>query len=464
MSKSYTQALCDNLANISYKDLPRDVIDQVKRITCHVIGVAIASAPMNTTKNAKYLAERRGGIPEATIWGGKGAKIPAELAAFANATQADALDWEDCSWTGHPSAGAVSAAFAVAEARGLSGADYITAVATAYEGYQRIAMAVQPSHERVKAHGWGISSWQIFASTFAAAKLLGFDADRFNQAIGATIYATPGATSLHSQPGVKSNIYHFAHGTDAYSGIFAALITEAGFENGRDFLDGQKGYWSIVSDRHDPSWYAAREQGNWLIRETYIKHWPANMWVQTPLELLDHVWRQRPFTADEVVSIKLTPVSTLTATDYKESTRSTLDAQFNAGFCLASYILDPTPSSAWFAEDRLNDARVIELASKVAQSGDPHTPQDNFDIFKSKSFPTTSIRVELSDGTILEHEMTYPKGHPKNNTTLEEEYELFRTITVPFIGEEKAEAFIEGIKNLENLETLEPLAAQVSMA
>lgn len=458
MKKTNTQQLSEFIADLKYEDIPKEVIEQVKRLTLHTIGVSVASASIKQAHNAIKLAEDNGGVEEATVWGGSGKKIPAESAAFANGTQADFLDWEDCSWTGHPSAGAIPTAFAVSEAKNKTGKDYILAVVAAYEGYQRIAMAVQPSKEYLKTHFWGLNSWQTYAATFAATKLYGFDAEKTNQAIGATLYATPVATNLHSNGKSNSDIYHYAHGTAAYAGLFATKITELGFDNGKDYLDGNKGYWSMVSDKNDEEWYTKDLGKRWLILDTYIKHWPANMWIQTPLEILDGIYKEHPFTAEEVKSVKLSPITTLTANDYTKTARKTLDAQFNAPFCLAAYILNPNPGGHWFTEDQLERKEVLELASKITEHGEVVTPNDNFDKFKQGDFPTMTIDVELKDGTVLTKTAAYPKGHPKNNTSLEEEYALFKNITAQYIGEKQADTFIEGIKNLENLENLNELA------
>lgn len=456
---SYTQQLSDFLAALTYKQIPNSSIEQVKRLTIHTIGVSLAAAPIDQTQNAIRLSEENGGKPEATIWGGNGIKVPAESAAFANGTIADILDWEDCSWTGHPSAGAIPAAFAVAEARKKSGKEYITAVVAAYEGYQRIAMAVQPSREFYKTRAWGLSSWQIFAASLAAAKLLGLDAKKINQTIGATVYAAPGAVGLHADGNAKSDIYHYAHGTDAYNGIFAAKIAELGFGNGYDYLDGQKGYWSLVSDQVDTSWYTKDLGKKWLIEETYIKHWPANMWVQTPLELLDAIYQEEQFRAEDVKEIRLSPTTSLTRLNYRETAKTTLDAQFNLSFCLAAYLLQQNPGAHWFMKDQLEREEVLALADKVKSIGDVKTPTDHFDVFKTGSFPEMTLEIDLKDGRTLKKTMRFPKGHPQNNTTLAEEKELFKKIAVPVIGKEKAEGFLEQIDQLENLESLEQAAA-----
>ena len=113
----------------------------------------------------------KGGVGEATVWGSDGKKVPAREAAFANGAISDIMDWEDCHWTGHASAGAVPVALAMGEKLKLSGKDYMTAVVAGFEGYTRIAMAVQPSKEFLKVGSrWGLVSWQIFAASLAAAK------------------------------------------------------------------------------------------------------------------------------------------------------------------------------------------------------------------------------------------------------------------------------------------------------
>ena len=66
----------------------------------------------------------------------------------------------------------------------MSGKDLITAIVAGYEVYQRIAMAVQPSEERRRTKGWGLTSWQIFACIIPIAKLYGLDARKVDQSIG----------------------------------------------------------------------------------------------------------------------------------------------------------------------------------------------------------------------------------------------------------------------------------------
>lgn len=449
--KTTTQRLAEFIAELKYEDFPEAVVDEVKRLTLHVIGVSLAAAEIQQTKDVISIVEQKGGVEEATVWGRTGKKVPVQEAAFANGTIADIMDWEDCSWTGHPSAGAIPAAFALSEAKQLSGRDYITAVVAAYEGYQRIGMAAQPTLEHRNRYGSALGSWQIFAASLAAAKALGLDAEKINQTIGASVYAAPVPTNRHAAGRTKSDIYHYQHGTNARNGVAAADFARLGIGNGMDYLDGKNGYWLYVSDQVDESWHTLELGKRWLILETYIKHWPANMWIQTPLEVLDAIYQEHPFAPEEVEKIRLSPDTNLTSVKYSETGKTVLDAQFNASYCLAAYILDQEPKAAWFSEEQRVNPRLLELADKFEAYGEKTNPGRNFAVFQTGSFPQMTVEIVLKDGTVLKKTGQYPKGHPRNNTTFEEEAALFRKITGQVLTPEQTELFIEKIARLESI-------------
>ena len=143
--KKYTQIIADYLSELKYEDIPAEVIERAKLVTLHTIGAAIAAVKTEAGSNIIDVAKTLGnGGKEATIIG-DGTKVGLGNAVLASGTLADLLDWEDCSWTGHPSAGAVPTGLAVSEAYHKSGKDYLTALVGGYDVYQRIAMAVQPS-------------------------------------------------------------------------------------------------------------------------------------------------------------------------------------------------------------------------------------------------------------------------------------------------------------------------------
>ena len=112
----YTQKLADYAVDLKYENIPEEVIERAKMLTLHTLGVALAAKPIELSDSAVKIAEAANGGKggESSVWLG-GNQLSMASAAFANGTLADMLDWEDCAWGGHPNAGAIPVAMAVAE-------------------------------------------------------------------------------------------------------------------------------------------------------------------------------------------------------------------------------------------------------------------------------------------------------------------------------------------------------------
>lgn len=452
----YTRLLGKYASELKYGDLPEEVIEQAKKITLHTIAVAIAGMNVPTAKKAVEMVRAKGGMPEATVWG-TNLKVPVEEAGFANGTTADTLDWEDCTWTGHASAGAIPAAFAMAEKQGADGKRYLESVVAAYEVYQRIAMSVQPdlSNYFGKGKGWGLVCWQIFSSTVAASKVLGFDGDQIAAAITKGAYLTPltlGDTGL-------TDTYHVAHGVSARCGINSALLTEIGFEPYLDGLDGNSGFWRQICDQVDWSWLDRDLGRDYLIMQTLLKHWPVNVWIEAPLDGLDRLRRKYQFKAGDISKIRVSPQLDIYTDKGMSRPYVFMQAQYSVPHCFAAYLNDPFPSENWFTEEsRQEKGRIAELSRLVEFFGPEMDRYEAFLIFMNRDFPETTVEVILKDGATFRETLKYPKGHPQNNYTFEEEREHFLARTTPFIGAEKAGKFIDAIEHLEECPDISEIA------
>ena len=137
-------ALSQFAVNLKYEDIPAEVIEMAKKMAIQTIGAALASKEMDFTQSVLDFSKKYSSGPADATLMLDGRKTSLLGAVFANSIISDNIDWEDCSWTGHPSAGLVPAALALAEARGKSGKDFLTAIIAGFEVYQRIAMVIQP--------------------------------------------------------------------------------------------------------------------------------------------------------------------------------------------------------------------------------------------------------------------------------------------------------------------------------
>lgn len=463
MMKTNSEIISEYVADLKYEDIPLDVIEQAKKVILHTIGATIAGIPLPMTEKVIRYTQSKGGAGEATIWCSDGKKVPAEEAAFANGTMADGMDWEDCTWTGHPSAIGLPAVMAVAEKYKKSGKELLTAIVAAYESSQRIAMAVQPSEEYVNdGREWGLVSWQLFAASLGSAKLMDMDAKHLEQVLGASLYQATVPINKHGDGIAKSDIYHYQHGFTSRNGVIAAEVTKRGYDNCYKALDGKDGYWNMVSDQEDSSWYGKDFGKLWMIRDScYLKHRPANMWVQIPLEGLADLLKEHPFEMCDVEKIRVTPNMPFIMSPYKETTKGFLDAQFSIPYCLTALMMHPEHrlDAGSFSDEMRHSEELIAFCEKYEGYGETTTFFRNFAIFKTGSFPVFTLEVVLKDGTVLRKSCQFPKGHPCNNFSLEEEYEHYRKACGPYLPKEQIERMIQVVDKLEEADNIEELVS-----
>lgn len=448
ITTNYTDTLSKFVNDLKYEDIPSEVIERAKMIVLHTIGAALASKDHPMAEQAVRLGKLAGvGGPQATLWT-DGSKVSMISAALANGTLSDILNWEDCSWTGHPSAAAVPVALAVAEAQKRSGKEFLTAVVLAYECYQRIAMVVQPPEDWNINNGWGLICWQIFAGMVPAAKFAELSDERMNQAFGFGATACPIPSNLHEV--TMSDECHFEYGMRAKDGILCAMCAKAGVDNYMDCFDDPWSFELHMTSSNRPDWYTKDLGKRWLTMETMLKHWPANMYLQNTMEITSDLIQQHGISADRVEEVVVDPPVAQCMEVNAEGFTSVQQAQFSVPFMLASLILDPVPGAQWFEEKKLTDSNVLDLAARVH----PGKSAANdilqlFRDFQEGNTPETTVTIRTVDGKEYSQSMQYHPGHPKNMFSREELKRSFHVQTRKVLTAEKADKIAEAFLNID---------------
>lgn len=443
-------ALSQFAVNLKYEDIPVEVAEMAKKMAIQTIGAALAGKEMDFTQSVLDFSKKYSTGPSDATLMLNGEKTSLLGAVFANSIIADNIDWEDCSWTGHPSAGLVPAALALAEARGKSGRDFLTAIVAGFEVYQRIAMVIQPPRGFKSNIGWGLTSWQIFASCAPAAKLMDLSAEQYEQALGIAAVLMPVPNSLVHY--TMSNVYHYQHGFCAQDGVLSAMLAKHGVDGMNGAFDGPNGFGQhhLVSAQ-EVEWYQKGLGSRWLIMETLLKHWPTNMWVQASLDIMDAFIREDGVTAAGIEEIIVDPPTERRMTLRPEGYDKIIEAQYSIPYCIAALLLDPMPGPQWYTAERMHDPELLALAAKVKPG--PSAEQDlqeSFNTFQDGGFVNKTITVKCTDGRVLTRSLNYPKGHPKNQLSLEEVCERFRVQARNALSPERMEAALHTLMNIEN--------------
>ena len=432
---------------------PPEVVERAKLMTLHTLSVSLAAKNDELAQNCvKIASEINGGTGgTATVWT-TGEKLSPSSAVFANGTISDILDWEDCSWTGHPSASAIPVSMAMAEDQHASGKEYLAALVACFEVCMRVSMAVQPAPDFDHSQGWAISNWNIFAAATAAAKLMGLDAAKIDKAFGLSCHFAEMASNM--QQATMSNAYHYQWGHVSQSGLEAALCAKHGIANMQGCFDIPYGYCEQLTTAVDRTWLD-RDMDQFTIMDILIKHWPANMWVQTPVELVANMTKAHGIKPEDIEEIVVNPPTQYRMHCPEDGFSSLMEAQFSMPFVVASYLLDPTPNPRWFTPDKFRDPKVMELAKRVKAGKDPEdTLTHSFNVFQSGSHPEKTVTITTKDGKVYQESMRYHKGHPKNMLTREEFVELFRMNAGQYYSTETVEKLIDFVLKLEDVEDM----------
>lgn len=448
----YTDQLANYLADLRYEDLPEEVVERAKFILLQTIGVSLAAYGTDIAQKADALAlEANGGTGGAvTRWLKGGTLSPANAGLLAG-TVSDALDWEDCSWTGHPSAGIIPAAVIAAEEKHRSGKDLITAIVGAYEVYQRIALAAQPGGGKHKK-GWGLTSWQIFGVVAAAAKLYGFDARKIDQAIGMAVEISTIPACYHET--TMSDFYHYEHGYRVRDGLLIVKEVEKGIHNQRGALDDntRAGYLNCITDEPKPEWLTKDLGRRYLILETLLKHWPANMWVQSPLEAVAQIVEEHAVRAEDVEEVIVDPGTGDRMWASGDGFTSVTHAQFSIPYVVASYLLDHTPGAQWYRRENLTRPDIVALALRVHGGPSPvEYPSDGFRQFQKGEYPLKTVTVRTKDGKEYVAEVDRHPGHPGNMFTRRQISDRFRVQAALVLQGERLEAALDTLLHVERV-------------
>lgn len=466
---TYTQELAEYAEKLRFEDIPAEVVERAKMILLQTMGATLAAKGTPIANKARKMAlEANGGEGGSVTMPGTGEKLAAVNAALAFGTISDCLDWEDCSPTGHPAAGVIPCAWIAADEKKKSGKDLLTAIVAGYEVYQRIAMAVQPSNERWRKKGWGLTSWQIFAAILPVVKLYGLDARKINQAIGMGCECSTLPVAYHAT--TMSDFYHYEHGYRARDGFLIAKAVEKGIHNQRDALDEPRCYTGAIcgddgangsgdttirSGEADVTWFTRELGSRYMLMETLLKHWPANMWVQTPVEIMADLVKKYGFGPVDIEEITIDPPIRNRMWAPDEGFTSVTHAQFSAPYVIATMLLHPTPGAYWYTPEMMKDPEIIALAKKVKPGPSPEdSPMTGFGLFRNGSYPMKTITVKLTDGRILTASMDCHPGHPANMMSREEFVARFRIQASPVLSGEALEKAIDTICNIEKVQDI----------
>ena len=339
------------IAEVRWGDLPADVRRIARLSMADNLGATLAGTPARVSRvGSEYVAAAWPGDAATVLL--HGVRSSAAGAAFANGCAANAIDIDDSTRYayGHGGAQIFPTALAVAEARGLSGAEMLCGMVAGYEVAHRIGRCWHASRAEYQACG----SWGSVACAAAAAHLMRLPADQAWHALGIAEYHAPNLPMMRdiAHPAMVKHGIHWG----ALTGVTAAELAAHGFTG-------------------IPSLLAADEYQDWVcdIGQNYLmvdgvawkpKGFACCGWAHAAVEGARRLVDEYHVAVDDIAGIHIDTFHESAQLGVRLPS-TTEEAQFNLAWPVAAMLVDGEIGPRQIMEPRLADPVLRGVAGKV---------------------------------------------------------------------------------------------------
>jgi 2-methylcitrate dehydratase PrpD len=402
--------LAEWVRGVQYDDLPADVVESTKLRILDVIGLALAGAETAFGRSTIAAAKAMSPAGPSRIFG-TGEALAAPMAAFANASLSQALEYDDTHNESivHMSSPAVAASLALAGLRTVTGRDLILSIAVANEISCRVGSVSSGQFHRRGFHPTGL--FAPFGIAAGIGRILGLDAQRLAWAEGTAGSCAAGLLECWVD-GTQTKFLH--SGFAAQSGLTAALLADAGVSGPPNVFEGRFGLFaSHLQDAAVQKNFGRINDGlgsHWESRNSSFKPFPTAHVLHPYVSAILRV-RAQGVRAADVVRIEC-PVAEFNVSIVCEpvAEKCAPATQAHCRVCL-QYTMAETLYAGGLGKDAYSEAmrlhpEVLELARKVEYFVDPAFPGPGR--FKG------AVRVTLKDGRVLEEIEEYNRGSAEN--------------------------------------------------
>ncbi len=432
-SQGLTRSLAERARTLRYADLPDDVRALARQCVLDTIACTLAGAGEELTAIVLAEMQEQGGSPVATVIG-HAARLPVLSAALVNGAASHALDFDDVNMamTGHPSVVLLSALLALAEERGSSGRDVLTAFVAGYELQCALGLLLAPGHYNTLGfHATGTLG--SFGAAAACAHLLGLDAEQYATALG---IAGTQAAGLKSMFGTMCKPLHA--GKAAYHGLLAARLARRGFTSRSDVLECAQGFSRTHSPDFNPDEALAEPPGGFHIRNNLFKYHAACYMTHAPIEAARKLREQYGLKPEQIARIRLSLDETCDRVCNIPAPRTGLEAKFSLRLTTAMALAGvDTGGLGSYSEKTAADPILIALRDKV-----------EFDFQSNRPNTSAELEVALTDGRTVT--ASHDSGIPASD--IDEQgrrlVEKFMALATAVIGEAKARNLVVQIGEL----------------
>jgi 2-methylcitrate dehydratase PrpD len=437
------------VSTLRYDELPLAVVKAAKLHALDTVAVAVAAAALPgeaaTARAGVAVFASMGGRGEASIIG-REELLPAANAAFANASLAHSLDFDDIHTDSrvHASTTVTPAVLAVAERLESQGEDVVAALVAGNEVATRIGMGGPVHFQKHGFHATSVAG--VLGVVAATCRLLGLDEEATTRAFGIAADVASGTNAWIARGDATK---HLHAGWAAHNGIVSADLAQAGAEGPPGALEGRYGLYEALTGHADVDLSAiVNSLGvEWETPKMAYKAYPSCYWMHGSLDAALEIRAQILGELDSVASMTaLVPTPAVAHVLEPRATRirplTPYAGKFSLQFSAAAMLLRGRIDLATYTAASMADAEVLDLATRVG-----YEVSSTFDA-GSQLYPG-GLRVVMRDGRELVAETPEPRGTELNPMSEAEILDKFRSTARHGLSDEHVADLEDSIVNLE---------------
>jgi 2-methylcitrate dehydratase PrpD len=437
------------IRDLSFEDLPREVVSKVKVCVFDLIGCALGGMAESADSPLIEYLLHLGGESEATIWG-LGKRVPASHAALANGTVAHHLELDDGNRlaTAHPGVCIIPSTIALGQKLQANGKELIESIVIGYEVVNRIGKATRIGVQRLGIHGPG--SLGTFGAAAASAKMLKLDEQGIVNALGICALTPIAPYEVFTRGGLVKDMYG---GWPAFLGVTAASLGQAGLTGPDTIFEGKFGYGNILNPNLDPESIVVGLGSRFEIMDTYFKRYPSSRATHAPIDAALELANTRPINFQELDEIVVRTYGYAAKVASNNSPRDVVAAKTSIPFTVALALRDKEVNARPFSTESLANQPLMNVVKKVRVEVDPEYDQ---------RYPTlrgAKIFVRTKQGVGYEAHTDIPKGDPENPLDSAQLEAKFEDLATKLVSKRRASSIMHEVQNLEKIRNLTSLAS-----
>ncbi len=431
-----------DLAGRSRALLKRNVLDSIACAVGSLNGELIATMREQT--------DQFSGVATATLVGGGRASV--DQAAFFNAVLVRYPDLLDTYLTVgglcHP-ADNFGAILAVAEHVNASGADFLLALAVAYEIQCRFSAQVP-----VMARGLNHALQLAMSVAAGSAKLLGLDAERTANAIAAAAADNVSLAAVHAEP--VSNWKGISPAITGMRAIYTTMLAGRGITGPKSLFEGPHGLEQLFDQPID---FNTADPTLSSVEQTYLKQYCALIHGQAIINAILAIRTENALRGEDVA--RVTVKTFQGAYDFagggaygnKDHPRTKEQADYNLKYLSAVALLDGGVGPEQLETERVLRSDVQDLLARVEVEPAADLTAD----YPERT--ATRVRVTTHDGREFSREDSDYEGSPTRPMSWERVVDKFDWLGEPFCDAALRADIVTAVEHLDEI----PIAALTAL-